>query len=152
MNQVSTFRLYALRATYALMFAGLAIDVWPGIIRHGELSLSQGVVRSFLGAVALLALLGIRYPLQMLPLMLFELVWKSIWLIAMALPLWAAGRIDAAAQESIKACLMGVILFPIVIPWPYVIANYVKRPGDRWDRIRMPGGTTARARAAPGPR
>src|SRR4051812_23064418 len=134
MNQVSTFRLYVLRATYLLVFMGLATSYWPGIIWHGELSLSQGVVRSFLGAVSLLALLGIRYPLQMLPLMLFELTWKSIWLIAMAIPLWLAHQIDAGARESIKACLMGVILFPIVIPWPYVLANYVKRPGDRWAR------------------
>jgi hypothetical protein len=132
MNQVSTFRLYVLRATYLLMFLGLGLTTWPGIIQHGELGLSQSVVRSFLGAVGLLALLGIRYPLQLLPLMLFELVWKSIWLIAMALPLWLGDKVDAAAHESIKACLMGVVLFPIVIPWPYVFANYVKRHGDRW--------------------
>ncbi|HYV48782.1 MAG TPA: hypothetical protein VFA20_28180 [Myxococcaceae bacterium] len=132
MNQVSTFRLYVLRATYLLMFVGLAYYYWPGIIRHGELSVSQSAVRSILGAVSLLALLGIRYPLQMLPLMLFELVWKSIWLIAMGLPLWLGNQVDAEVHESIKACLMGVILFPIVIPWPYVFASYVKRRGDRW--------------------
>jgi hypothetical protein len=136
MSHVSTFRLYVLRATYLVMFIGLAVYVWPGIIHHRELAPAQGVVRSFLGAVAVLALLGIRYPLQLLPLMFFELVWKSIWLIAMALPLWFADQIDAATRESIKACLMGVILFPIVIPWPYVLANYVKRPADRWTTPR----------------
>jgi len=68
----------------------------------------------------------------MLPLMLFELAWKSIWLIAMALPLWLGNQVNAEVHESIKACLMGVILFPIVIPWPYVLANYVERRGDRW--------------------
>jgi len=136
MSHVSTFRLYVLRATYFVMFIGLAVYVWPGIIHHGELGPAQGVVRSFLGAVAVLALLGIRYPLQLLPLMFFELVWKSIWLIAMALPLWFADQIDAATRESIKACLMGVILFPIVIPWSYVLANYVKRPADRWTTPR----------------
>src|SRR6266704_3357333 len=92
MSHVSTFRLYVLRATYLVMFIGLAVYVWPGIIHHGELGPAQGVVRSFLGAVAVLALLGIRYPLQLLPLMFFELVWKSIWLIAMALPLWFADQ------------------------------------------------------------
>ena len=78
MSQVSTFRLYVLRATYLVMFVGLAIYVWPGIIHHAELGASQSAVRSILGAVGLLALLGVRYPLQMLPLMFFELVWKSI--------------------------------------------------------------------------
>jgi hypothetical protein len=54
----------------------------------------------------------------------------------MALPLALTHQIDAEVRESIKACLMGVILFPIVIPWPYVLANYVKRPGDRWKAVR----------------
>ena len=85
-----------------------------------------------LTAVSLLAALGIRYPLQMLPLLFFELVWKSIWLIAVALPLWSAGRLDPATMETVKACLMGVVLVPLVLPWGYVWANYVKKPGDRW--------------------
>jgi hypothetical protein len=38
----------------------------------------RGVVRSVLAAVSLLAVLGIRYPLKMLPLLFFELVWKTI--------------------------------------------------------------------------
>ncbi|HUJ25869.1 MAG TPA: hypothetical protein VLW85_07620 [Myxococcales bacterium] len=132
MTDVSTFRLYLLRATYLFVFVGLAVYVWPGIIRHGDLGAAQGVVRSVLGAVGVLALVGVRYPLQMLPLLFFELLWKSIWLVAMALPMWLAHRIDASARESIGACLMGVILFPLVIPWRYVLANYVRRPGDRW--------------------
>ncbi len=68
----------------------------------------------------------------MLPLLLFELVWKSIWLIAIALPLWCAHQLDADALETVRACLMGIVIFPIAIPWPYVLANYVKKPGDRW--------------------
>jgi hypothetical protein len=82
-------------------------------------------------AMALLAALGIRYPLQMLPLLLFELVWKALWLISVALPLWSAHQINAQMAEAINATLMGVIV-PIIIPWPYVYANYIKKPGDRW--------------------
>jgi hypothetical protein len=63
-----------------------------------------------LGAVGLLALVGVRYPLQMLPLMIFELTWKTIWLIAMALPLVMAHRVTPELRESITACGMGVIL------------------------------------------
>jgi hypothetical protein len=38
-----------------------------------------------------------------------------------------------------KACLMGVVLFPLVIPWGYVLANYVKAPADRWRKPVLPG-------------
>jgi hypothetical protein len=132
-NEVSLWRLYALRATYLLIAVGLGIDIWPAIIYHAKpWELWQGVVCSVLGAVSALALLGIRYPLKMLPLLFFEMVWKSIWLIVVALPLWSAHQpMDAKTSETVLACLMGVI-FPIVVPWRYVVANYVTLRGDRW--------------------
>lgn len=136
MSAVSTFRLYLLRATYLLIFVGLGSDVWPGIIHHAKAwDLMDGVASTLLAALSVLVVLGIRYPLQMLPLLLFELLWKSIWLIAIALPLWSANQLDADTMETVKACLMGIVLFPIVIPWPYVLANYVRKPGDRWKRV-----------------
>ena len=133
MPEVSTFRLYLLRATYLLLFVGLAFDQWPGLIHHPDTwTLMRGVVCALLTAVSLLAFLGLRYPLQMLPLLLFEVIWKSIWLIAIALPIWSAHRIDANTAETVKACLGGIIIFPLVIPWPYMFAHYVRKPGDRW--------------------
>ncbi|MBI3365428.1 MAG: hypothetical protein HY033_11010 [Ignavibacteriae bacterium] len=132
MSEVSTFRLYLLRATYLLISVFLGSQIWPGIIHHAKLDLMHGVARCLLAAMLPLVVLGIRYPPQMMPLLLFELFWKSIWLIAFALPLWSAGQLDAETMETVKACLMGIVIFPIVIPWPYVLANYVKKPGDRW--------------------
>lgn len=67
----------------------------------------------------------------MLPLLLFELVWKAIYLIAFAMPLWSADQINAVVSEDIKACLMVVIFIPL-IPWRYVFAHYVLKHGDRW--------------------
>lgn len=132
MIQVSLFRLYALRATYLLLVVGLAIGIWPGIIHHAKpWGLMQGVVNCVLAAVSAMAVLGLRYPLLMLPLLLFELVCKSIWLVVVAVPLWSVHGMDAATWETAAACLMGVI-FPIVIPWRYVFANYLMKPGDRW--------------------
>ena len=32
--------------------------------------------------------LGIRYALQMLPVLLFEIAWKLIWMTVVVLPLW----------------------------------------------------------------
>jgi hypothetical protein len=133
MTQVPLWRLYALRAAYLLLVVGLGIDIWPAIIHHAKpWELMQGVVFCVLGAVSLLALLGLRYPLQMLPLLFFETVWKSMWLIVVALPLWSGHQpMDAKTSETVVACLVGVI-FPIVIPWRYVVANYVMKSGDRW--------------------
>lgn len=148
MSEVSTFRLYLLRATYLFMVVGLGLHIWPGILHPPkDLELIRGVVRSLLGAVCLLAAVGIRYPLKMLPLLFFELVWKSIWILAFGLPLWSAHQLDPDSRETMKACLMGIVLFPLVIPWGYVFANFVKVPGHRW-RKQVAPRTQERASAS----
>lgn len=135
MSELSTFRLYLLRATYLLIVVGLGSDVWPALLRHDKTwTLWHGVGVSLLAAVTTLAALGVRYPVRLLPLLLFELVWKTIWLAAIALPLWRAGTIDPGTQETIFACGLGLVIFPLAIPWPYVVANFVRTPGDRWRR------------------
>ena len=133
MHEVSTVRLYVLRATYLLIVLGLGVDIWPAIFRSADgVEHMRGVVRSILGAVSLVAVVGLRYPLKMLPLLFFELIWKTIWILAIGLPLQTAGQLDAATRETWNACLMGLVLFPLVIPWRYVWAKYVAEPGDRW--------------------
>jgi len=133
MTEVSTFRLHLLRATYLLIVVGLGTVIWPDIIQHAIAGDPKpGATPALLAGVSLMAALGIRFPLQMLPLLLFELTWKSIWLIAVALPLWSAHQIDADTWETVKACLMGIVIFPVAIPWRHVVANYLKKPGDRW--------------------
>ena len=132
MTELSLGRLYTLRATYLLLTLGLGVEIWPGIIHHDQpWGLMQGVVCCVLGAVSILAVLGVKYPVQMLPLLLFEMTWKAIWLVVVALPLWAGHRMDAPTSETAAACLMGAI-FPLVIPWPYVMEQYLRRQGDRW--------------------
>ena len=133
MSEVSTFRLYVLRACYLLIAVGLLFMIWPGIISHPDsLPHMNGVVRSLLGGVSLLAVLGIRYPLQMLPLLFFELVWKLIWVVAFGLPLWFAGKLDADHASSLNDCIFGIVVVLIAMPWGYVVDHYLKQRGDRW--------------------
>jgi membrane protein insertase Oxa1/YidC/SpoIIIJ len=132
MNDVSLFRLYVLRGTYLLLVVGIAFTIWPQLLNHPTpWSLWHGVGCSLLGAIGLLALLGIRYPLKMLPLLFFELVWKIIWIIAVAIPLWESHQMDAENLETAQNCMMGIIM-PLVIPWRYVMKEYIRPYGDRW--------------------
>ena len=117
-----------------LLVVGLGLTVWPAILNFGKSwELMHGVVLSMLGAMSLLALLGLRYPLQMLPLLFFELTWKAIWLLRVALPLWLEHRLDAATAENAFECsIVAVYLF--FSPWPYVFKTYVTNPGAPWSR------------------
>ena len=135
MSEVSLFRLYLLRAGYLIIVVGLALMIWPGIFSPPEnLPHMNSVVRSVLCAVSLLAVLGIRYPLRMLPLLFFELVWKSIWILAFGFRLWSSGRLDADTSETLNACIFGIVLVLIVTPWGYVFRHYLKARGERWGK------------------
>lgn len=127
--RTSLLRLYLMRALYFLNFALLGMDVWPAIVsKGGTWEPVRGVAFSFWGALSLLSALGLRYPLQMLPLLLLQFVYKIIWLLAVALPQWE--RVQSLGLTN--AMLVGVVVDLIVIPWPYVFAHYVTRRGDRW--------------------
>ena len=138
MPEASTFRLYLLSAVYSFMAVGLAIFELPRLLNPGNLSRLDSVVLSVLAAFALLAVLGIRYPLKMLPLLLFEFVWKAIWVLAFGLPLLLSGRLDPNTTATLAACLMGVVLVPLVVPWGYVLEHYLRAPGDRWAKQAKP--------------
>jgi hypothetical protein len=131
-DEVSFLRLCILRAAYLLLVAGLGAMIVPEIISH-ELT-GRGVIASLLGAIWVLAFLGLRYPLEMLPLLLFEFAWKLIWMLAYGLPQYSAGQLPPTFSDDFFAVGFGVILMPLVIPWGFVWRRYVQRPGTRWTR------------------
>src|SRR5215207_11070507 len=145
MSEVSTFRLYLLRAMYVFTVVGLAIEKLPALLHPATLSPGDSVILSVLGATALLAVLGIRYPLKMLPLLFFEFVWKAIWVVAFGLPLLLSGGLDPnvsfGGTETLVNCLLGVVLVPLVTPWGYVFKHYLKASGDRWGGKQVTSST-----------
>ena len=146
MREVSLSRLYLLRGMYLLVVVGLGLAAVPGIVRHaGQRELAQGVVDCMLLAFWLLCIVGLKYPLRMLPVLLWELVWKTLWLALVALPAWRAGTMDAATAENTFACAF-VILVPLVLPWKYVWRHYVRAAGDPW-RTGRPVATAVPASA-----
>lgn len=146
-RDISITRLYVLRATYLLVAVGLGVQFWPLILRSAAVPPAhmQGVVRAMLTAVSLLAVLGVRYPLQLLPLLLFEFTWKAVWVLAIGLPLWRAGRLDAATGDTWTTCLLSLVLFVLVIPWGHVLRHYGRARGDRWRDGSAPQAAEARA-------
>ena len=133
MNEVSIFRLYVLRATYLLVVVGVGSMIWPLLLDTPETAEHfRGVTWALLGTVALLALLGLRYPLKMLPLLFFELIWKTTWLVTIGFPLRSSGHLEGAFSETWFANVFGFVIFSLAIPWRYVIGRYVREPGDRW--------------------
>lgn len=129
-GELSPFRLNLLRAVYALIaFAQLALTA-PVLFAHEPTA--RGVIPSMLVGMALVALLGLKYPRQMLPMLLFELVWKYLWFFAFGLPQYLSGQQPATFADDFPAITFGVVLMPLVIPWGYVWRHYVMAPAERW--------------------
>ena len=128
-KDVSTLRLYVMRFVYLLNFVLLGLDVWPALFIHqGGWDPVKGVAFSFWAALSLLSGLGLRYPLKMVPLLLLQLVYKVVWLAAVALPMWSAVRLT----DLTRAMVVGVVVDVLGIPWSYVLASYMKERGDGW--------------------
>ena len=128
-EEVSTLRLYIMRGMYLLncLLVGSGVSA-EFIGRQQPWDPITGVAFSFWAALAVLSALGIRYPLAMLPLLFMQLFYKTFWLLAVSVPLRAAGR----SSDLTLPFLIAIVLDIIVIPWPYVLAHYIKKPGDRW--------------------
>ena len=129
-SDVSLLRLYILRAAYLLLVVGIGAMILPPLVSHE--STARGVIPSLIGGVGLLAILGLKYPVRMLPLLMFEFAWKTLWLLVFGLPQYASGQMPPTFAEDFFNIAFGVVLMPIVIPWPYVWRHYVKAPADRW--------------------
>jgi hypothetical protein len=138
MSGIALWRLHGLRLAYLILVVGLGVTLWPGVIHHDKpWALMTGVVHCMLAAMSALAILGLRYPLRMLPLLFFELAWKVIWLAAVALPLWTAHRMDPDTLETANECLLAIVIAAL-IPWDYVVARYLIERGDRWLPLSAP--------------
>jgi hypothetical protein len=130
--QLPLRRLHLLRFGYLVLGVGNAVFRWPTLVHHGpDWPLMEGVVTCILTAMSLLAFLGLRYPVRMLPLLVFESAWKLLWLSVVALPALIAGDMDTTTRDVMNDCLW-VVIFLAVVPWRHVWQQFVTAKGDRW--------------------
>lgn len=132
MHEPTVFQINLLRALYLLVAVGLGWVVMPGFFQSERIwGLHEGVVQCMLAAFWACSVLGVRYPLQMLPVLIWEIIWKGAWLIWVAVPLWMQGKMDEPTW-AVATAVLGVLIMPIFIPWKYLYQNYLQKSGDAW--------------------
>jgi hypothetical protein len=131
-HELSVRRLNVMRFAYAFIGIGLAVVKWPVVIRDAQsLPVPEGVVACLLTGMSLMALLGLRYPVRMLPILLFEVTWKVIWISAVAIPNLVSDDLNAEARDVLVNCSLVVVVLAVV-PWRYVWTSFARTPGDSW--------------------
>jgi hypothetical protein len=74
--------------------------------------------------------IGLFHPVRMLPIILLEIVYKTIWLVLLGFPMWSAGTLEGRSEEMMFSFLF-VVLPVIATLWGYVFRAYFQR--DRGD-------------------
>lgn len=104
----------------------VAKDAWTELITHeGPWNPEVAIAWCAIAAYTTLSGLGIFHTLKMLPIMLFMLLYKSLWLIFVAYPLWKNGTLAGSEAEGWAQIFMGIFIPMIFIPWKYIFKTYV---------------------------
>ena len=74
----------------------------------------------------------------MMPIIFYEFVWKALWFVFIAAPLYAADRMTDAVWANFYACGLAIILTPLVLPWRHVWHSYFAAAAEPWRRTSTP--------------
>jgi hypothetical protein len=118
--------IYGLRLFYALMFLFIGRTSWVRIIEHqGSWEPTNAIAWCCWAAYSTLSFIGIFKPLRMLPIMLFMVFYKGLWLCVVALPLWRAHQLAGSPAEELAGIFAWIVIPLLFIPWRFVWKNYL---------------------------
>lgn len=123
---VPRINIYLLRLLFTLMFFFLSYESWNHIFNHqGPWDNSNAAAWCMWGSYSVISFIGMLYPLKMLPIVLFEIVYKTAWLFVVAYPLWMKDELIGSPAEGMTNVFVWVV-FPIVaMPWRYFFRTHI---------------------------
>jgi hypothetical protein len=80
------------------------------------------LVGSLWTAILVGSILGLFAPVTYAPLLLMQVIYKSLWLAIYAAPRIAAGRSDAVPPGIAVSFVVIVLTYPFVIPWSHLLS------------------------------
>jgi hypothetical protein len=126
---VYRINIHLLRLLYFLMIVFVARDSWTAILAHqGPWDPFKALAFCVWAAYSTLAILGLMNPLKLLPIVLFEIFYKSIWLAIVAYPLWTTNQLAGSPAEQMTNAFLWLPLPVLAMPWAYAYRTYFKIP------------------------
>ena len=133
MNSNASVRWGWLKAMYVLTIIfgggfGFAALFVPAVVRSqfrfpAQDPASLGLYGSYALAAGLVAILALRSPLKFVPLLFVQLIYKPIWLVVVAMPLFIKGQFPFYIVVNSAIFLTFIIGNLIAIPFSYLFAK-----------------------------
>ena len=123
---VRPINIYLLRLLFLLVVIFVASDSWSAILKHeGPWDHVRAAAVCMWAAYSVLAIFGLLQPLRWLPLVLFEIFYKVVWLVIVAYPLWSTNQLAGSPAEGMTHAFLWVILPIVAVPWGYAFRTYL---------------------------
>ena len=126
-HKVPYWRQHLMRGLFLLNFIGLAFDNWSSVIAGTlPVDIYPSVAISFWAAFSLLNLIGVLNPLRFIPILMLQLLYKTVWLLGNYRPAYLSDELTPGQEEFFWICVAGVGLNLLIIPWKYTWHYFVK--------------------------
>jgi len=107
---------------------GLGIVIMPEAVKAmlrwpADEPIALGIVGSVYVAFGVLSVLGLRDPVKFAPVLLLQLCYKSVWFVALVLPLLIRGRFPDYGLVTAAVFATYIVGDLIAIPFPYLLAR-----------------------------
>ena len=123
---VRPINVYLLRLLFLLVFVFVGYDSWTYILSHqGPWDHVKAAAFCMWASYSLLSIVGVFHPLKMLPLVVFEIIYKLVWLMVVAYPLWSAGQLAGSPAEGMTDAFLWVVLPIVAMPWKHALDKYI---------------------------
>lgn len=123
---VPKINIYLLRLLFLLMLVFLGKESWTFIFTHkGIWNPMDAMAWCIWASYSVLSIFGIIQPLKMLPIVMLEILYKVIWLILVAYPLWSSNQLAGSSAEVMTYNFLLVVLPILAMPWRYFFRKYI---------------------------
>jgi hypothetical protein len=124
---VRPINIYLLRLLFLLVVVFVGSDSWPVILKHeGPWDHVKAAAMCMWAAYSVLAIFGLISPLKWIPIVMFEIFYKIIWLVIVAYPLWSTNQLAGSPAEGMTHAFAWVVLPIVAMPWTYAFRIYVR--------------------------
>lgn len=87
-----------------------------GFKRHAAGAREMAIALTGIGVIILIAsVAGLFWPRALIPLLVIQVLYKALFLVLVALPLWRSGGISAIPKSLIVFFIFVVVTYPVAI-------------------------------------